>query len=196
MSTLAFFLLATVIILSVCLFLSRRGGYRRDFDGEAYRINHETAGSFGWDPLTSELSGRIFDREDSDFVASETSRQITRQFRRARTRLALDWLWAVRGQVNQLMRTHFRVSRRSDDLKPADEIRLWFEFLLFQLTSGILYLVIWVWGPPRAADLLGYSLTLAAKLRKVTEDVLPGGRQVAVELMNSEQEPKNGDAAG
>lgn len=186
-------MLATVIILTVCLFLSRRGR-RRDSEGEVYGIEHETAGSFEWDPLTSELSGRIFDREDSDFVASETSRQITRQFRRERTALALDWLRAVRGQVNQSMRTHFRVSRRNDDLKPADEITVWFEFLLFQLTCGILYLVIWLWGPPRAADLLGYSLGLAAKLRKVTEDVLPAGRQVAAEVTNNRQEPENGNA--
>lgn len=194
MSALASVLLVTVIILSVCLFLSRRDG-RRDSDGEAYGIKHETARSFGWDPLTSELSGRIFDPEDSDFVASETSRQITQQFRRERAALALDWLRAVRGQVNQLMLAHFRASRLSDDLKPSDEIRLWFEFLLFQLTSGILYLVIWLCGPPRAAQLVGYSLGLAARLRKVTEDVLPAGRQVAAELMNRDQE-KNGGAVG
>jgi len=193
MRTLAFFLLAMVIILSACLFLSRRGR-RRDSDGEAYGIECETAGSFAWDPLTSELSGRIFDREDSDFVANETSREITRQFRRARTALALDWLRAVRSRVNQVMRSHFRASRGNDDLKPADEIRLWFEFLLFQLTSGILYLVISVCGPARAAELVGYSLGLAAQLQKVTEEALPAGRQVAAELMNRDQEPKNGNA--
>jgi len=195
MKALAFSLLATVIILTVCLFLSRRGR-RRDSDGEVFGIEHETAGSFEWDPLTSELSGRIFDCKDSDFVASEGSRQITRQFRSERTALALDWLRAVRDQVNQSMRAHFRASRADDGLKPADEIRLWGEFLLFQLTSGILYLVIWVCGPSRAAALFGYSLGLAAQLQTVTQDILPAGRQVTAELMNIEQEPKNGDAAG
>lgn len=193
MRTLAFFLLAVVIILGACLFLSRRGR-RRDFEGGAYGIEHETTGALGWDPLTSELSGRIFDREDSDFVASETSRQITRQFRRERTALALEWLRAIRGRVNQLMRGHLRASRRNDDLKPADEIKLWFEFLLFQMTSGILYLVIWACGPARAVELVGYSLGLAAQLQKVTEEALPAGRQVAAELMNRDQEPRNGSA--
>lgn len=186
-------LLAAVIILSACLFLSRRGR-RRDLDAEGYGIEPETAGSFGWDPLTSEMSVRIFSREDSDFVAGETSQQIKRQFRRARTALAIDWLRAVRSQVNQLMRRHFRASRGNDDLKPADEIKLGFEFLLFQLTSGILYLVIWVCGPARAGELVGYSLGLVAQLQKVTEEALPAGRQVAAELMNRDQEPKNGDA--
>jgi len=195
MRALAFSLLATAIILTVCLFLSTRGR-RRDSDGEGYGVEHKTAGSFEWDPLTSELSGRIFDRNDRDFVAGEGSRQITRQFRRERTALALDWLRAVREQVNQLMRAHFKASRADDDLKPADEIRLLGEFLLFQLTSGILYLLIWVCGPSRAAALFGYSLELAAQLQTVTEDILPPGRQVTAVLMNNEQEPKNGDAAG
>lgn len=195
MRTLAFFLLAIVIILSVCLFLSTRGR-RRDFDGEAHGIEHETAGSFGWDPLTSELGERIFNPEDSDFLASESSPRITRQFRRERTALALDWLRAVRGHFNQLMRAHFTASRRNDDLRPVDEIKLGFEFLLFQVTSGILYLVIWVCGPTRAADLLGYSLGFAARLRKVTEEVLPASRQVSAERMNRKQEPNNGDAIG
>jgi hypothetical protein len=190
MSALAYFLVAAVIVLSVCLLLSRRGG-RRDSDRETYGAGQETSLPFGGDSLTSELSARIFDPEDLDFVASEASRQLTRQFRRERTRLALDWLRAVRGQVNQLIWAHVKAARGNSDLKPADEMRLGFEFLLFQLTSGIMYLVIWAFGPPRAAKLVGYSLELAGQLRKVTEDVLPAGRQVAVELMDSKQELKS-----
>ena len=184
-----------VIVLSACLFLSRRGR-RRDLDAEAHGIEQETGGSFEWDPFISELTEHIFDQEDSDFVASETSRQISRQFRRERTALALDCLRAIRGQVNELMKAHFKASRGNDDLKPVDEIRLWFEFLLFQLRSGILYFVIWVCGPPRAAALVGYSLELASQLRNVTENILPAGRQVTAELMNNGEEPKNGDAVG
>lgn len=193
MRTIVFLLLAAVIVLSASLFLSRRGR-RRGFDEEANGIEHETTASFGWDPLTSEVSGRIFDREDSDFVATETSQQITRQFRRERTALALDWLQVIRGQVNQLMRAHLKASRRNDELKPADEIKLWFEFFLFQLTSGILYLVISVCGPARAAELVAYSLGLVAQLEKVTKEALPAGRHVVAELMKRDQEPKNGDA--
>lgn len=193
MSSLSYFLLAAVITLSVWFFLSRRRG-RRDLDWEAYESGQETSGASEWDSLTSDLSSRIFDSEDSDFVASETTQQVTRQFRRERTTLALDWLQSVRRLVNQSMRAHLRASRGNDDLKPPDELRLWFDFLQFQLTSAILYLVIWVCGPPRAAKLVGYSSELARKLRRVNEDVLPAGRQVVAELMNNEQEPRNGDA--
>lgn len=190
MSGLSYVLLAAAATLSVCLLLLRRGG-RRDFDREVYKTGQETSLPFAWDRLTSELSARIFDPEDSDFVARETSWQLTREFRQERTELALDWLRAVRSEVHQSIRAHLKASRGKSDLRPADEIRVGFEFLLFQLTSGILYLVTWVFGPPRAARLVGYALDLARQLRKVTEDALPAGRQVAAELIDSKQELEN-----
>lgn len=190
MSVLAYFLIAFLIILIICLLVSRRGG-RRDFDRDVDGTEHGTSVSFGWEPLDFELSARIFDPEDSDFVASETSRRNARQFRQERTEFALAWLRAVRGQVNQLIRAHVRATRGNAGLKPTGEIMLGFEFLLFQLTSGILNLVIWACGPPRAAKLVGYSLELAGQMRKVTEDVLPAGHQVAVELLEGKQEPRS-----
>jgi len=189
MSVLAYLLLAVVTIFNICLFLSRRGG-RRDFDREVDGTGHGTSVPFGRERLNSELSARLFDPEDVDFVASETYRGDARQFRRERTALALDWLRAVRGQVNQLIRAHVKAVRGNAGVKPADEIRLGFEFFLFQLNSGFLYFVIWACGPPRAAKLVRYSLELAGQLQKATEDVLPAGRQVAMELLEGNQERK------
>lgn len=190
MSALAYFLLGAATTLILCWLLSmrvRRGDFNHERDG----ADQETPLSPGWDSLTSELSARIFDPEDSDFVASETSRQLAREFRRERTGLALDWLRAVRGQVNQFTRAHIKSARSNPDVKPAEELRLGFEFLLFHLTSGIVYLAIWAYGPPRAARLVGYSLELAGQLRKLTEDVFPHAGQVAVGLRDTTPPAKN-----
>src|SRR5258708_20929707 len=100
MSVLAYLLLAVVTILNICLFLSRRGE-RGEFDREEDGTGHGTSVLFGWDPLNSELSARIFDPEDAYFVASETSRGDARQFRQQRTPLPLDWLQAGGGTCNQ-----------------------------------------------------------------------------------------------
>lgn len=184
----AYFLLVALVILSVCLILAIRSR-RRDSDVEDYSTEHGTSSYLGRDYLTSELSARIFYREDSDFIATETSRHVTRHFRRERIRLALDWLHAVRSHVNRLMGVHLRASRENSGLKPADEMRVWIEFVLFQLTSGILYLVIWTCGPPRAADLVAYFLELGGQLRRVTQDVLPAGHETAAELIHAGQGP-------
>jgi hypothetical protein len=171
-----------VTVLCLCLLLSGRDG--RDSD-------QETSAHLEWDSLTLGAGARIFDPEDWDFVGSEASRHFTRQFRKERTALALDWLRAVRSQVNQSIRAHLRAARGNADLKPADEIRLWLDFLRFQATSGILYLMVWTYGPPRAAKLLGYSQELAEKVRQATEDLLPAGHHVAVELIDGKPQGKS-----
>jgi len=183
------FLVAVVVILSVCFLVSVRS-CRLKLDSESYGTEQGTSGPLGWEYLMSEVSPRIFDREDSNFLATETSRQVTRRFRRERTRLALDWIRIVRSRVNQLMRVHLGASRKNSDLKPADEVRVWFEFFLFQLTSGILYLVIWICGPARAADLVEYFLELVGQLRRMTQDILPSGYETAAELIRTGQESR------
>ena len=190
MSAFAYFLLGAVTVLSVWLFLSMRDR-RPDFDREAYGTAKEISFQGSWDSFTSELSARIFDAEDSDFVASETPQRLAREFRRERTALALDWLGEIRGQVNLLVRAHFKAAGTNPNLKPADELRLGFEFLLFHLTSRIVYLVIWTCGPPRAAKLAGYPLELAAELRKMSEVMIPVDTPAGLELMIIKPEAKS-----
>jgi hypothetical protein len=194
MSAEVYFLLAAAIVLVVAVVFLRRET-RRSFNEERHATEEDAPVLLSWDQVTSELSARIFDREDSDFVARESSGQIARSFRIQRAGLALDWLLQVRKHVNLLMRAHLRAARGNPSLKPSGELSLGFEFLLFQVTCGIFYLVIWLVGPLHAAALVGYSLRLAGQLRKMTEDILPDGTQVAVELLESKSQAKNGTAA-
>jgi xanthosine utilization system XapX-like protein len=57
-------------------------------------------------------------------------------------------------------------------------------FLTFQLTTGILYIVIRVRGPLPAARFVLLSLLLSEKMLKLAKDVLPStGTAVSVELL-------------
>jgi len=184
-----YFLAIAATALAVSLLFARRD-QRRYFDENAPEAKKETTPPLGWDPITSELSARIFNPEDSEFVAAETSQEISDSFRRQRAALALDWLREVRTQVRLLMRAHRRASRGNPSVSPSSELRVGFEFLLFQLTSGILYLVIWLFGPLHAARFVGYSLEWAGQFRKMTENLLPAGNRVAVELLDIEPRVK------
>jgi hypothetical protein len=190
MSVHLYFLGIAVIALAVSVMFLWRST-RRSFNEYADTTKKETSLPFSCDHLTSELSARIFNPDDSDFVTRESPRQIARSFRRERAALALLWLLEVRRHVNLLMRAHRRAARSNPDLKPAGELRLGFEFLLFQVTSGILYLVIWLIGPLHAATLVGHSLELAGELRKMTEDILTGSTRVTADLLDSEPQTKN-----
>ena len=179
---------ATILAVSVSRLWR---GTKRSFDLDSNSKEQETLLSISWEPLTSELSRRIFDPEDSDFVARESSWRISLSFRTERTALALQWLLEVRRHVSGLMRAHRMTARSNPDLRPAGELKLGFEFLVFQGISRLLYLAIWLVGPLHAAKLVGYSLGLAGAVRKMTEDIVTGSTRVAADLLEKDSQTKN-----
>jgi hypothetical protein len=127
----------------------------------------------GEDSLSLGLGSRIFDPEDYDFVARETSPEFHRRFRAERTALALAWLDQVRGGIGGLIRAHVRAARGNPNLWPADEVKLGFEFLVFRITVGLLYGAVWLRGPVNAAKLVGHCVKLAGELKRMTVETLP-----------------------
>lgn len=125
------------------------------------------------DLLAVELGARIFSSEDSRAVGSETWRDFARWFRSERKILALDWLREVRGHVRKIIREHRRAARQHPDADPIQELRLALRFFLFELTSGILYGLVWMRGPDDLARAVELFLEAAAKLRKAAERALP-----------------------
>ena len=180
MTAYLYFPLGAVILLLIS-FLLIRAGLRREQNRDAYEGH---AKEFKRDSLAAELSARIFSAEDSEFVSSKTCASVARAFRQERTTFALEWLRGVRTQVNHLFRAHLQAARQNPDLKPAGELRLGMHFLTFQLTTGILYIVIRVRGPLPAARLVLLSLRLSEKVLKMAKDVLPStGTAISVELL-------------
>lgn len=180
-----YLVLLSVVTLMISLFLLNRAVRQSSEDG-VYRTEEDVSLTLKDEVLVLEVSARIFNPEDLDFVASETSRQFARAFREERTALALGWLRRVRSQVNRLIRDHLRTARGNSDLRPVDELHLCFQFLLFQLTSGIMYCVVWVHGPLHAAKLFGWSLGFAGKLRKIAEEAMPIATSAAAEIVKTD----------
>jgi hypothetical protein len=167
-----FLLVAVASALTILVLLLKRAA-RRSPGGGFCSTQDDLSRARKDDAFDLDVGARIFSPEDSDFVASETSSQFTRTFDDERAVLALDWLRRVRSEVSSLIRDHRLAARQNPSVKPADELKLAFEFVLFQLTIGVLYGVVWVQGPTGAAKLLGFSLDLAGRLRGLAEDVVP-----------------------
>jgi len=181
-------ILGTGLITAILLF---RRATRRAFDRQAFGGEQEAGVPAQWDSLASELGAKIFDSQDEEYVRLACSPQLGRRFRAERTALALDWLREVRRQVNLLFREHLRSARSNSSLQPTDELKLGWEFLLFQVTSGFLYLVTWLFGPSYTAKLASYPQNVAEELRKMTSEAMPGGARVVVELLDTEPKPGN-----
>ena len=134
------------------------------------------------DDLPLGLGARIFASEDYEFVRLETSREFYRRFRADRTALALAWLDQVKGGVGSLMRAHVRAVRGNPNLRPADEVKLGLEFLVFRITIGLLYGAVWLRGPFHAAKLVDRCVKLAGKLKRLSVDAMPVASSMAGEL--------------
>ncbi|SRR6266403_3389629 len=182
-------LISAVLLIISILLLTRAVGRASE---AAVDNEKEVSLGFKEDALALEVSARIFNPEDLNFVATETSGQFAHTFREERTTLALGWLRHVRGQVRQLIRIHRRTVRVNSDLKPLDEFRLFFGFLLFQLMSGMLYCVIWVHGPVEAARVLEWSLQFAGKLRKIAEEAVSVATPVRAEIIKTDPRMSGG----
>jgi hypothetical protein len=111
-----------------------------------------------------EIPANIFSRDDSDFVAGETSAGFARKFRDERAIIALCWVRRVRREVSILVHRHRRRARENPGTRPMDELKIALDLLLFELTSGTLYCFIWLFGPVHAATLLAWSMDLPKKL--------------------------------
>jgi len=175
--------LAGAILLIVVILVSRRS-VRHRFE-ETSSFCDETAGREKWDSLSLELGARIFSSQDLDFVARGSSSEFHRRFREERAALALAWLGQIRREIDRSMRTHLKAARLSRNLRTSDELELALEYFLFQLSNRILYCMIWVRGPLAAANLVKYSIRLAAELKGLLE-ILPAARSVAVEIINNQ----------
>ena len=183
MSIQLYFLITAVMLLFVS-FVLLRGGPRRPLDDGAHEEFGQSTPSFKRDSIVAELSARIFSPEDSEFV-SGLCPNLARRFQQERTFLAIEWLRGVRRQVNYLFRSHLRAARKNPDLTPAGELRLGAQFLTFQIATALLYVVIRVRGPLRAARLVVISLRLSEKFVGMAKEIIPiGGTEVAIELLD------------
>jgi hypothetical protein len=126
------------------------------------------------DHLEPDIGDRIFRPGDVQFVAGKTSQQFARRFRAERTIQALEWLRRVRSRVESLVREHRRTVRVRPDVKTANELMLAFEFLVFEIASGILYCLIVLRGPSGAATALDWCVVSAQRLRRMVQPVAVG----------------------
>ncbi len=188
--TVHFYVLLIGLFMLVASVSVLRRSARLRMDTQANWSADPLAGLPAEDALSLGLGTRIFAPEDYEFVRLETPGHFHRRFRAERTALALAWLDQVRGGISVLMRAHVRAARGNPNLRPADEIKLGFEFLVFRLMLGLLYGAVWLRGPSAAARLVGSCVELAEELKRMSVEGLPVAGSMAAEIMNGNSEAK------
>lgn len=168
----AWLFLGTLSVLAISLLLFRRAGQRTDGIGTSWIAR------CSWldeekDTVFLELGKGIFSAGDWHLVSQATPREFASGFYNERTLLALEWIRRTRNRMRKLVREHRRAVRVRPDVTTTSELKLAFEFISFELASGILYYLIVLRGPSGATSLLDCYLSSALKLRSIVQQIAP-----------------------
>jgi hypothetical protein len=117
----------------------------------------------------AEYVSKIFSRDDWEFVAAMKSPALERFFRAERKSLALLWVQQTSAEIQKIMRQHAQVSRRSEDLDFATEMKLFSRYAELRMICGILVLSIELAGPLWLRGLALHASKLSQRIEQEQE---------------------------
>jgi hypothetical protein len=122
--------------------------------------------------LPMELTGRIFAREDLEYVRSQAPEAVCTMFLSERKGVALAWAAQVRKQLLNLMRFHLGSARFYARLSFRTELALAVQFGGLLLACRALQLVLYVGGPYAAPRIVGATVATAVHVCRISEQSL------------------------
>jgi hypothetical protein len=165
------FLLIGVLLLVSLYFFVRRG-QRAEGGSSALVQARQALNTLQVGLLPPELVGRIFARQDLDYLDSEASNEIRELFLEERKKIALSWVSRVRRQVLSLRHFHLGSARFYARLSPWTEISLAVDFAALLFECRALQVFLYVRGPYAAPRMVGFTAAAAARVCKVSEQSL------------------------
>lgn len=112
-------------------------------------------------PPSRAILDRCLSLEDIRFVTTIRSPELLQLLLSERRRLALRWLKQTRTEAGRLFRSHLRAARNAQNLRPATECRLLFDFTSLVLIYQLLAILVRFYGPIRTAGFLRLAHSLS-----------------------------------
>jgi hypothetical protein len=167
---LVFFLTVGGVLFVFLLLLARRG--RAEGGAETLVSARQALFTLQTELLPAGLVGRIFAKDDLDFVDSEGSRQIRALFLKERQRIALLWVGRVRDQIRLLRSLHLGSARFYARLDLKTELALAADFGLLLVSCRALQLAFVVGGPYATPSMVGTVADAAARVCDISKQSL------------------------
>ena len=155
-------LICSVAMLSLALLATRGSAVKREL---AFRTDLPLYDETSGDPslCPPEFAARLFSTADWTFVSGEKSREIVRLFQHERRVVALAWVHQTKTAIRRIMRDHTRVTRHSQDLHLATEMRLVFHYVQLVAICDLLIVAIQSAGPASVGSLATYAASLSQR---------------------------------
>jgi hypothetical protein len=165
-----FLVIGALLLVSLYSFVRR--GERAEGGSEALVEARHALNTLQAGLLPPELVGRIFARQDLEYVDSEASKKIRELFLEERKTIALSWVSRVRKQVLNLRRFHLGSARFYARLSPWTELSLAVNFAALLFECRALQVFLYVRGPYAAPRMVGFTASAATRVCKVSEESL------------------------
>ncbi len=165
------FLLVGVILFGLLVFLMRRKP-RTEGASEALVEARLALNSLQDGILPSELVGRIFAKEDLQYVKAHAPEHAIEAFCADRRKIALAWIRQLSTQTRSLMRFHLGAARFYSRLNPSSEMGLALDFAMLLLNCKALEALVYVAGPYAAPRMVGKTALAADRVCKISEEAL------------------------
>jgi hypothetical protein len=153
MFQLIFFSSVGLLLFALLLVLARRG--RAEGGARALVGARQALYTLRSELLLQELVGRIFGREDMDYVLSLRSPSVEAVFFAQRKHIALMWVERIRTQVRHLRHLHLGSARFYARLEFKTELSLAWNFTILVLSCRVLQFAVFVGGPYAAPMIVG-----------------------------------------
>jgi hypothetical protein len=171
MIQLILFLFVGVLLLISLFFLVRRTS-RAEGAGEVLAEARQALNALQIGLLPPELVGRIFAKDDLEYVMSAAPRRVQEMFFRERKRVALSWVGQVRRQILNLKRFHLGAARFYSRLSFRSEMALALDFATLLFGCRALQVLLYLGGPYAAPRVIGMTTATAARVCELSEKSL------------------------
>jgi hypothetical protein len=107
---------------------------------------------------------RIFSGQDLAYIERERSRSLRRMYLSERQRVAMGWIRCTSERLHRTMKAHVRAARERQDLEPAVEVLVLFEYVRLRCLCGLLLLSVFVARPSAVQELAIYANRLSHRI--------------------------------
>lgn len=170
MIQLLFFLTVGGVLFVFLLLLARRG--KAEGGAEALVNARQALLTLQTELLPAGLVGRIFAKDDLEFVDSEGSQEVRDLFLRERQKVALLWVERVKDEIRLLRYLHLGSARFYARLDLKTEVVLAADFGLLLISCKALELVFVMRGPFAAPRMVGTVANAAARVCDISQQSL------------------------
>jgi len=157
------------VLLGVVLIIVMMLAGRWPSEDSSPAIPDEDPAPYSFSRDAANLLVHIFSASDLQFVQCQNDRRTLQLFRRERKRLALLFIGELRARTRKIKTLHALMARRAANPNPGAEVQIALGYFFILFLTGVLSLLIQIFGISAIRFLAAPASALAARLSRLAQ---------------------------